>query len=181
MAYDPIPFEKIYNEYKVLVYNVVLQYLQNMEDAQEVTQDVFIQVQQSLDQFQNKATLKTWIYKIAINKSLDHLKYKSRKKRFFIFGAKSDTEKEIQNTSNFEHPGVLLEDQENAAILFSAINELNDAQKTAFLLSKLDGLGNAEIAAIMEVSISAVTSHLFRAKKILREKLEKKFENFRKK
>jgi len=173
--------QNIYNQYHVLVYNVALNYVQNIEDAEEITQDVFVRVHHGLDKFDGKSTLKTWIYRIAINKSLDCLKHKNSRKRFFTFGSKSRNETEYLNMSNFEHPGVLLENKENAAILYGVINELPENQRTAFILSKLDGLSNPEIAAVMEVSVSSVESLLFRAKAALKEKLSKKFEEYRKK
>ena len=173
-------FASLYEQYKILVYNVALNYLQNTEDAEEITQDVFVQLHQSLSTFKNESTLKTWIYKITINKCLDFIKHKNSKKRFFIFGKKSNNESEMQNISNFEHPGILLENKEKAAILFGVINELSENQKTAFILSKLDGMSNPEISEIMEVSISSVESLIFRAKGTLKEKLSKKFTDYRK-
>lgn len=174
-------FIAIYNQYKVLVYNVALHYLQNVEDAEEITQDVFVQVHNSLDSFKENSSLKTWIYRITINKSLDFIKHKNSVKRFFIFGKKSENVKELEILSNFEHPGIDIVNKENAAILFKVINELTENQKTAFILSKLDGLSNPEISEIMNVSISSVESLIFRAKTTLKEKLSNKFENYRKK
>lgn len=174
-------FIAIYNQYKVLIYNVALHYLQNVEDAEEITQDVFVQIHNSLDSFKENSSLKTWIYRITINKSLDFIKHKNSAKRFFIFGKKSENEKELEILSNFEHPGIDLVNKENAAILFKVINELTENQKTAFILSKLDGLSNPEISEIMNVSISSVESLVFRAKTTLKEKLSNKFENYRKK
>jgi RNA polymerase sigma factor (sigma-70 family) len=181
MATNKSDFTTLYNEYSVLVYNVALNYLQNIEDAEEITQDVFIQLHTSLHKFQEKSSLKTWIYRITINKCLDFIKHKNSQKRFFIFGKKSQNEFEILNSSNFEHPGILLENKEKAAILFGIINELKESQKTAFLLSKVDGLSNPEIAAIMDLSISSVESLVFRAKNILKDKIANKFEEYRKK
>jgi RNA polymerase sigma factor (sigma-70 family) len=181
MENNYVHFQDIYNQYKVLVYNVALNYLQNIEDAEEITQDVFVQLYHSVDKFKEKSTLKTWIYRITINKCLDFIKHKNSQKRFFIFGKKSNNDYEIQNISTFEHPGILLENKENAAILFQVINELTENQKTAFVLSKIDGLSNPEIATIMQVSISSVESLVFRAKSVLKEKLSKKFEEYHKK
>lgn len=174
-------FLTLYKNYNALVYNVALHYVQNIEDAEEITQDVFIQLHESISKFKEKSTLKTWIYRITINKCLDFIKHKNSQKRFFVFGKKSRNEFEILNTSNFEHPGILLENKENAAILFKVINELNENQKTAFILSKIDGLSNPEIAEILQVSISAVESLVFRAKSSLREKLSNKFQEYHKK
>ena|SRR6478672_4448226 len=181
MKINSTDFENIYNQYKLLVYNVALNYLQNIEDAEEITQDVFVQLYQSLHSFQNNSTLKTWIYRITINKCLDFIKHKKSKKRFFIFGSKSDSELELQKVTDFEHPGIQMEQKENAAILFKAINELSENQKTAFVLSKIEGLSNPEIAAIMDVSVSSVESLVFRAKTALREILGTKLEQYRKK
>lgn len=174
-------FESLYAQYHVLVYNVALNYVQNCEDAEEITQDVFVQIYKSMYQFEEKAALKTWIYRITINKCLDFIKHKNSKKRFFIFGKRAQNENEIQNITNFEHPGILLENKENAQILFDAINQLTDNQRTAFILSKIDGQSNPEIAALMELSISSVESLLFRAKTALKEKLSTKFELLHKK
>ena len=181
VPFNATDFETLYNQYKVLVYNVALNYLQNIEDAEEITQDVFVQLHQSISKFQNNSTLKTWIYRITINKCLDFIKHKNSKKRFFIFGTKSNSEFELHKVSNFEHPGILMENKEDAEVLFGVINQLSESQRTAFVLSKLDGLSNPEIAAIMEVSISSVESLVFRAKATLKEKLSIKFDNYRKK
>ena len=181
MTINDSNFTTLYNEYSVLVYNVALNYLQSVEDAEEITQDVFIQLHSSLHKFQEKSTLKTWIYRITINKCLDFIKHKNSQKRFFIFGKKSQNEFELQNISNFEHPGILLENKEKATLLFGIINELGENQKTAFLLSKVDGLSNPEIATIMKLSVSAVESLIFRAKAILKDKIANKFEEYRKK
>lgn len=170
----------VYNEYHLLVYNVALNYVQNVEDAEEITQDVFLKVHESLSDFKENSSLKTWLYRITVNQSLDFLKRKNSKKRFFIFGKKSQNELELTNVSDFEHPGILLERQEDAKVLFLAINTLPENQKTAFILSKVDGLSNPEVSEIMEISISAVESLVFRAKKELKEKLSIKFEEYRK-
>jgi RNA polymerase sigma-70 factor (ECF subfamily) len=181
MPNNQILFEKLYHEYKILVYNIALNYLQNTEDAEEITQDVFVQVHHSYHQFDQKSTLKTWIYRITINKSLDFIKHKNSKKRFFIFGTKSQSESDYLNATTFEHPGILLENKEKAAQLYAVINELPENQKTAFILSKIDGLSNPEISEIMQLSISAIESLVFRAKATLKEKLAIKFEEYRKK
>ena len=78
-------FKRIYDQYQNMVLHTAYQYLQNQEDAEEITQDVFVQVYHSYAKFEGKSSLKTWIYRICINKSLDYIKYKNSKKRGFIF------------------------------------------------------------------------------------------------
>ena len=181
MPNHQILFDRLYHEHKTLVYNVALHYLQSIEDAEEVTQDVFVKVYHSLEHFNQKASYKTWIYRITINQCLDFTKKKNSQKRFFMFGKKSQNEQEYLNATTFEHPGILMENQENAAILFAVINTLTENQKTAFLLSKLEGLSNPEIAEIMQLSISSVESLVFRAKASLQSTLAQKCNHYRKK
>ena len=105
MIENQFHFEKLYHEYKTLVFNVALNYLQNVEDAEEITQDVFVKVYHSLDNFNQKSSHKTWIYRITINQCLDFIKQKNSQKRFFIFGKKSQNEQEYLNTTTFEQIG----------------------------------------------------------------------------
>jgi len=164
-------FREFVNAFSEKVYNTALSYLNNFEDAEDLTQEVFIEVYNSISKFRGESKLSTWIYRITINKSLDFLKRKKSKKRFaFITSifSKEDTEEEIPD---FEHPGVIMENKERAKILFSAMSKLPDSQKTAFMLNKIDGLSYKEISEIMDTSVSSVESLLFRAKENLRKLL----------
>jgi RNA polymerase sigma factor (sigma-70 family) len=77
-------FDEIYFEHHKMVFNLALQYVQNIEDAEEITQDVFVKVFDNLDSFKNQSSLKTWIYRISINQSLDLSKPKIHKKEIFF-------------------------------------------------------------------------------------------------
>ncbi len=169
-------FEEIYHASKDQIFNLVLQYLQNIEDTEEVTQDVFVTVHEQLDNFQNKSTISTWIYRIAINKSLDFIKAKKAKKRFgFITSIFGDRDGELKyDQPNFDHPGVLMEQKEQMELLFSHINALPDTQKTALILHKIEGKSQQEIADIMNSTPKAVESLVQRAKTNLKKKITKK-------
>ncbi|WP_341903288.1 RNA polymerase sigma factor [Fluviicola taffensis] len=159
--------ELLYEKYAKQVYNLALQYVQNANDAEEIAQDVFLAAHKSLDKFRNESNHGTWLYRITINRSLDFLKAKKRKKRFFWF-----TNELSENDSvEFNHPGVLIENQEETAFIFSCINELPDNQKTALILNKIEHLPIAEIAGIMETSAKAVESLIQRAKTNLSKKI----------
>ncbi|MGV9002811.1 RNA polymerase sigma factor [Flavobacterium sp.] len=178
MQHNDFDLNILYQTYNLLVYNVALQYVQNVEDAEEITQDVFVKVHHSYKGFNQKSSHKTWIYRITVNQSLDFIKKKNSQKRFFIFGTRSNHEHEYLNASSFEHPGIALENKEESALLFKVINTLPTNQKTAFILSKIDGLSNPEVSEIMEMSISAVESLIFRAKNSLKEKLATLFTEY---
>ena len=168
-------FEDTYENYSNLVYNLALQYVQNSEDAEEITQDVFLSIHQSLHTFNQNAQLKTWIYRITINQSLDHIKAKKRKKRFaFITSLFHEDKSETKNIGhNFNHPGVILEQKEAIENIFKQINDLPDNQKTALILSKLDQKSQKEVAEIMGLTPKAIESLLQRAKTNLAKTLDK--------
>lgn len=167
-------FKEIYHEHKNIVYNLALQYTQNSEDAEEITQDVFISVHEKLHTFQHQANIKTWIYRIAINKSLDFIKSKRRQKRFgFVISLfKNDGESSHLEISVMSHPGIEMENKEQLEILFNAINKLPDQQKTALILLKIDQKSQKEVAEIMEISAKAVESLFQRAKENLKSYLQ---------
>lgn len=168
-------FSQLVEESQQLVYNTALGILQNEEDAEEVTQDVFISVYENLSSFKEDAQLNTWIYRIAINKSLDAEKKKRRQKSGGLLKRIFDREVD-EEAVHFEHPGVLLDQKENAAALFAALKKIPATQRTAFVLQKMEGQSNKDIAAIMEINETAVESLLARAKKNLRNTLALYFE-----
>jgi len=167
----------LFDENKTMVYNVVLSFLQNTEDAEDITQEVFIEVYRSINKFKGNSSISTWIYRISVNKSLDFLRKKKRKKRFGIISSlftNEDKNKEIIQIANFEHPGVLIEQKENAKLLFRLIDDLKDKQKTAFILFHIEDLNQKQIAEIMGISSKAVELLIRRAKIKLKEKFDKK-------
>lgn len=158
--------EEIYSMYKNKVYNLALQYVQNIEDAEEITQDVFVNIHLSLAQFKYNAELSTWIYKITINKSLDYIKMKKRKKRFGLITSlfHQESNEPRMDVTEFNHPGVQMENKEATKKIFNAINALRDKQRTAIILSKIEQKSQKEIAEIMQLNIGAVESLIARAK-----------------
>lgn len=166
--------ESLYNQYKNLVYNLALQYVQNIEDAEEITQDVFVSIHQNKDSFKEDSSISTWIYRITINKSLDFIKAKKRKKRFgFVTSLFYDNSNDIKHdVQQFNHPGVEMEQKEALASIFKHINDLPDNQKTALILMKIESKTQKETAEIMNMSAKAVESLVQRAKTNLLNKLK---------
>ena len=166
-------FKELYSTFSAKVYNIALSYTKNVEDAEEITQDVFIKIHKGVRSFKGDSSLNTWIYRITINTSLNYLK---KKNRFTLFKSSYKSDQFI----DFDHPGTLLEQKENAAKLFKAMDCLPNSQKTAFILSYIEGLPQKEVAEIMNISLKAVESLLQRAKQNLRSELEKIYPNRRK-
>ena len=174
-------FRALVEEFQSRVYNTCLSILLNEVEAEETAQDVFIEVYHSIKNFRGESKLSTWIYRIATMKSLELIRKNKRQKRFAFLQSLTGNkdEKEI-DPAGFDHPGVLMEQQENATILFRAIAELPETQKIAFTLHKVEGLPYQDICEIMETSLSSVESLMFRAKKNLQVSLKYYYEkNFK--
>ncbi len=161
-------FRRIYDEHKDLVYNLALQYVHNADDAQDVVQEVFVKVHDRLHTYDPAAaSMKTWIYRITINHSLDLLKAQRRKKRFAFLTSLFRDDGEPIEPPDFDHPGVLLEDKEAVEHLFRRIDALPPQQRTALILLKIEDRTQKEAAEIMGISEKALESLLQRAKKAL--------------
>lgn len=170
---DESAFKTIVDTWQGMVYNTALGIVQNAEDAEDIAQEVFVQVYQSIGTFKGDSKFSTWLYRIAITKSLDHERKKKRKKRFaFVRSIFGENDQVVVNPPDFHHPGVSLDNKENAAILFKAISELPENQRIAFTLNKVEGLSYQEVGDIMKTTVSSVESLMHRAKNNLRKKLE---------
>jgi RNA polymerase sigma factor (sigma-70 family) len=173
---NEIQFRAVYDDYKQLVYNLALSYLQHAEDAQDITQEVFVKIYLHYEKHDPAtASMKTWIYRITINHCLDFIRSKKSKKRFgFITSLfRPETNEPVAEALHFNHPGVVAEDKEDLQQLFKLINELPENQKTALILVKIEDRSQKEVAEIMNTSVKAVDSLLQRAKQTLEKKLNK--------
>ena len=167
-------FRSLVEHYSSKIVSTCYRFVKNAADAEDVAQEVFLEVYQSVRSFRSEADLNTWIYRIAVNKSLDFVRKQKRKKRLadlrglFFF-------QKGQNAPPTSPLGKL-ERAERQEILAQQIERLCDNQKIALVLSQYEQLPNKEIAAIMQTSESAVESLLHRARANLRKHLEEYFE-----
>jgi RNA polymerase sigma factor (sigma-70 family) len=169
---DQSGFTAVMDLYQDMVYNTAISIVQNADDADDITQEVFVQVYLSINSFKGESKLSTWLYRITISKALDHEKKKKRKKRFaFIESLVGSQDNEQLHPVEFNHPGVQLEKKERAAELFKALKRLPDKQRVAFTLHKIEGQSYQEVAEIMNTSLYAVESLMGRAKSNLKKLL----------
>lgn len=172
-AGDEIAFKHLVESRQSLVFNTVLGFLQSTEDAEDVTQDIFVKIFESIQQFKGESALSTWVYRVAVTSALEFIRRKKRKKRFgFLSPILGENNEPTLELPDFNHPGVRLDNKEKASILFKAIKELPENQQIAFILNKVEGLSYQEVADIMKSSLSAVESLLHRAKTNLKENLK---------
>lgn len=173
---DKDSFRILVERYQQLVFRTCMGFMHNREDAEDLTQDVFIQVYRSLSRFRGESAFSTWLYRIAVNASLNRLRRSPVKMIFEALDRYTISVPVI----NEDDPEKILISREHAAWLRRAVNSLPKNQRTALILSQYEDLSQKEIAEIMMTSEGAVESLLFRAKRNLRKRLSagsKKHEN----
>jgi RNA polymerase sigma-70 factor (ECF subfamily) len=177
---DEAAFRELVDQYQELVINVSNKFIHNKEDALDIAQEVFIKVYNSIDSFREDSKISTWLYRIAVNKSLNFIRDKKRKNIFssldLLFeNSKNDpleNMKDIQDNSEDK-----IESEEEKDMLYKAIETLPEKQRVALTLNKLEGLSYKEISNIMNISLSETGVLINRAKNKLQKKLIAYFKN----
>jgi len=173
-------YNKLINTYEKKVFGTCISFVPNKEDAEDIAQEVFVEVYKSIKKFRENSSLSTWIYKITTNKCLEFIRKKNTKKRFAFLQSISGNDIPLDRSNyftEFNHPGIVLENKEKSETLFKAINKLPENQRIIFTLSKIEGLSYKEIVEITEKSLPSVESILFRAKKNLQDILHIYYKN----
>lgn len=173
-------YEQLIDEFQQKIFTTCLSFVPNKEDAEDIVQEVFIEVYKSIQNFKGDSKLSTWLYRITTNKCLEFIRKRNAKKRFALFQMIKGDDIPLDRTSfftEFNHPGILLENKESIEQIFKAINQLPDSQRVVFSLAKLDGKSYQEIVEITGKSMSSVESIMFRAKKSLQSQLENFYKN----
>ncbi len=162
-------FALLVDKYQKMVVNTCRGFVNGYADAEDLAQDVFIELFESLPNFRNESKLSTWIYRIAVNKSLNFIRKKKRgtiltsitsmfgtsEKECLLVDTSSDSSSEADHDINTK---------ELHRTLKQAINSLPKNQKIAFILNKYQDLSYKEVADVMDISLSSVESLIFRAK-----------------
>lgn len=176
---DQEAFRHMVTSWQDMLYNTSLGLLQNEQDAEDITQEVFIKAFEAIKQFKGESKLSTWLYRIAVTKSLDHLRSKKRKKRFgYVYSLFGEKNEMIIDPPDFIHPGILEENKSASIALFKALNQIPEQQKAAYVLSKMEGLPQKQVAEVLDCSVAAVESLLQRAKSNLKKQLTEFYQQF---
>lgn len=171
-AGDIKAFSELVGIYQQRVINTCYRFLLTQEDAEDVSQEVFIEVYQSIGSFRADSKLSTWIYRIAVTKCLDEIKKRNRKKRITSIGKVLHLDNIAHWIAGGERPDKALYTNEKMKEVMQALDTLPDSQRVAFTLSKIEGYTNTEIAEIMGTTTIAVESLVSRAKKRVSTELE---------
>jgi RNA polymerase sigma-70 factor (ECF subfamily) len=161
-------FEELVSRYHQKVFMVILGMLRNREDAQEVAQETFFRAYRKIKSFQGGSSFYTWIYRIAVNLSIDA--QRRQKRNPLEFRETMDGVLEAQNEVA-KDPFSDLHDKELREKLVSAINDLTPDHKAVIVLRTIEGLSYKDIGKILACSEGTVMSRLHYARKKLQDKL----------
>lgn len=170
---DVAAFDRLIVKYRERIFGVVYNLTANREDASDLTQDTFIKAFQAINRFQANCSFFTWLYKIAVNTTLTHLR-KNRMRSFFSLerineeGGSAEVIERLTDKKGADRDTYLRELQEK---LNEAMQKLSIPHRTVITLFEVDGLSHAEIAEIVGCSEGTVRSRLHYAKQFLQGEL----------
>ena len=168
-------FDQLILKYRERVFGIIYNLTSNREDASDLTQDAFIKAFQSINRFQGHCSFFTWLYRIAVNGALSHLR-KNRLRTFFSLeklhedGTNAQILDQLTDKKGADRGTYLKELQEK---LNEALQKLSIPHRTVITLFEIDGLGHAEIAEIMGCTEGTVRSRLHYAKQFLQGEMSK--------
>lgn len=171
---DHSAFSELVSRYQDMVYNTCLGLTGDPVMAQDAAQEVFIQLYRKASSFRFESRVSTWIYRIAVNTSLNWLR---RQRKFRLFASLSAVSPEehlqdvVAKTQASDRPEAAWERKEEKELLLKAIAALTPGQRVVLVLHKLEGLTSQEIAEIQGVSRAVVEGRIRRAKQSLKKKI----------
>ena len=173
---DEAAFTELIHRHESRVYNHARRLMGNSQDAEEVLQDTFLQVYRNLTRFEERSRFSTWIYRIATNEALMKLRKASRKREVFLEETAGRDEWWGDEIREFvRSPLDDLLDREIGRHLEKVLAELPEEYRVVFTMRDIDGLSNAEVAEILEISVPAVKSRLHRSRLYLRNRMSRIF------
>lgn len=166
-------FRTLVTRFQGRVYSTAYSLLRSAEDAEDVAQEVFVEVHQTVARFRGEAALSTWLYRLATSRALQHRRRQQARKRFAFFTSLLGFASEVlPEPPDHAHPQALLEDAQQLHLLQLHIGRLPAQQQVAFTLRYEQELRYDEIAAVLGTTVAAVESLLYRARHTLRQHLQ---------
>ena len=175
---DKSAFDLLVRKYQHKVVKLVLRYVRNPAEAEDIAQEAFIKAYRALPQFRGDSAFYTWMYRIAINTAKNSLASRDRSPIAYDLDLNDPEESHSVQTrlQDPDTPEGMALTEEIRGIVNSAIDALPEELKTAIVLRELDGLSYEEIAAAMECPVGTVRSRIFRAREAIDKRLREVFE-----
>ena len=173
---DSQAMEGLIIRYQNRIYNVILKICANVDDAAELSQETFVKAIENIDKFKGKSSFYTWLFRIAVNLTLNYCKRKVKLVFRSIDTAETQLDAQyrpllkdyLADTSSID-PGQIAQDKEIYELLIKALMSLDDDQRTVVVLRDIEGMDYAQIADVLDLNLGTVKSRLFRARNNLRE------------
>ena len=156
--------EEIVKKYETQVYNIAYGILGSLEDAQDITQDVFVSVWEKIGQFRFKSKFSTWLYRIAKNLSLNEKSRRTRRKTDAV--EIDDSQAWVPVDHQTPEDEILASEQQQ--ILHKALGQLKESYRTILVLREMEELSYEDLSAVLGCSIGRVKSRLYEARMQLR-------------
>jgi RNA polymerase sigma-70 factor, ECF subfamily len=164
---DMEAFEIIYRATSDFVYRTALRITNNRDDAEDVTQDVFIKVYQNLKDFQFRSSFKTWVYRIAVNTAITTCKGISKEMDRIHDDDSSLMDRDMDQYASSQMPEAPIDKEDNEKLVASLLETLNPDQRACIVLREIEGLNYQEISEVLKININTVRSRLKRARETL--------------
>lgn len=166
-------FRTLVERYQNRIYRTVRALVATAEEAEDLAQEVFVEVYQTIGRFRGEATLSTWLYRLATSRALKYQRRARARKRLAYFTSLLGFDNHVlHDPPDHAHPQAQLEGQQQLGLLLAHIARLPEQQQVAFTLRHEQELSYAEIAAVLHTTVPAVESLLFRARQTLRHHLQ---------
>ena len=172
--------ERVFQDYAARIYNLARRMLNSDADAEDVTQDVLLQVVRKLDTFRGESAFPTWLHRITVNAALAHRRKRAVRQKHQV---SDPLDHFLENGHHHApvrpwsiEPSQQALDRETHDLIESAIAGLPEIYRDVYVLADVEGLPNADIADILTLSLPAVKSRLHRARLLMRDALAPHFE-----
>jgi RNA polymerase sigma-70 factor (ECF subfamily) len=178
-AGDPGAMERLILKYQNRIYNVILKMCGNPDDAAELTQETFVKVIESIEKFKGRSSFYTWLFRIAVNLTLNHCQRHARMVTRSLDAEERDLSTEAQQTlrdflsdDRAPDPAMVAQSRELCDLAMQLLLKLEEPQRAVLVLRDIEGMNYTEIADVLNLELGTVRSRLSRARSSLREILE---------
>ena len=176
---DTAAMERLILKYQGRIYNVVLKMCANADDAAELTQETFVKVIESIEKFKGRSSFYTWLFRIAVNLTLNYCQRNARRATRSLDAEETDAEgrsqqvlRDFLSDRGAADPAAVAQDRELCDLAMQALLRLDEPQRAVMVLRDIEGMDYAQIADVLNIELGTVRSRLSRARSHLREILE---------
>jgi len=176
---DLVAMERLILKYQNRIFNTILKMCGNSDDAAELTQEAFVKVIESIDKFKGRSSFYTWLFRIAVNLTLNYCQRHARTATRSLDA--EDTEREdtadqllrdVLSDDRAVDPAMVAQSRELCDLAMDALLKLEEPQRAIIVLRDIEGMNYTDIADVLNVELGTVRSRLSRARGNLREILE---------